>query len=128
MSHIITGNSPFKTLIGGAILACLLALMTIPADAARRGVHRDGHRDGHLDGYRWITAESQFDFRTISAPIRSGPVGDQVRLPGGTWLNCEYSCEYTLRANTLDFFLCGEGGPDDCSPGILDDIIARRLR
>jgi len=112
-------SSPIKTILGGIMAASLFATLAVPADAGRRG---------HQDDYRWITAESQFDFRTISAPVRPGPTGDQVRLPGGTWLNCEYSCAYTLRSNTLDFFECGEGGPDDCSPGILDNIIARRLR
>jgi len=77
-------------------------------------------------GYRWITAESEFDFRTISAPIRPGRHGDEVRLPGGIWMPCEYSCEFTLRSNTLDFFTCGEGADDSCSPGILGEFIARR--
>ena len=116
MRDQFTASQKFKTKLAAVTAIFLLSTLSGPADARR-----------DRDGYRWITAESQFDFRTISAPVRSGPVGPQVRLPGGTWLNCEYSCEYTLRANTLDFFLCGEGGDDDCSPGILDDFVARRL-
>jgi hypothetical protein len=36
--------------------------------------------------------------------VRHGPTGDQVRLPGGTWLNCEITCEYTLRRTSVDFW------------------------
>ena len=103
-----------KMISGLIALLGLIAWNAAPAEAGR-------------GGYRWITAQSEFDFRTVSGPIRPGPNGNQVRLPGGTWLNCEYSCEYTLRSNTLDFFICGEGADDSCSPGILDDLIARRL-
>ena len=112
-------KSPFKTIMSVIAAIFMITTLAVPADAGR---------GRHNNDYYWITAQSQFDFRTVSGPVRPGPVGDQVRLPGGTWLNCEYSCAYTLRSNTLDFFTCGEGGPDDCSPGILDNIIARRLR
>ena len=116
MRDFYIGDYHFKLIVPGLVVAFLIAFMPVSAEAARG------------DGHGWITAQSQFDFRTISAPVRSGPNGDQVRLPGGTWINCEYTCAYTLRSSTLDFFECGEGGPDDCSPGILDEVIARRLR
>ena len=48
--------------------------------------------------YSHITSE------TISAPVRSGPRGDEVRLPGGTWVPCGFNCDFTLRNATIDFW------------------------
>jgi hypothetical protein len=41
---------------------------------------------------------------TISAPVRRGPRGDEVRLPGGTWVPCSFNCYFTLRNATVDFW------------------------
>jgi hypothetical protein len=54
--------------------------------------------------YRYVYAESNYSDKHLVAPVRAMPLGDQVRLPGGAWVYCENSCEYTLRRTTLDFW------------------------
>lgn len=55
--------------------------------------------------YTYITVSSQYDpSQTISAPVRRLPQGDQVRLPGGTWVWCGINCYHTLRNQTVDFW------------------------
>jgi hypothetical protein len=39
----------------------------------------------------------------VVAPVRRGPAGDEVELPGGIWVVCQLSCEYTLRKQTLHY-------------------------
>jgi hypothetical protein len=68
--------------------------------------------------YRFVYAESWYGFKKVAAPVRRAELGDQVRLPGGTWVYCEFSCEYTLRRQSLDFWQGqGAGGSDQVSPG-----------
>jgi hypothetical protein len=56
-------------------------------------------------GYAYVTAESRYGGASITAPVRSGPKGRlEVRLPGGTWLECGRSCSDTLRRETVDFW------------------------
>jgi hypothetical protein len=55
--------------------------------------------------YPQITVQSElYPSETISAPVRSGPRGDEVRLPGGTWVPCGFNCYFTLRNATIDFW------------------------
>ena len=55
--------------------------------------------------YVYVTAESRYSGATITAPVRSGPQGRlEVRLPGGTWIECGRSCTDTLRRETVDFW------------------------
>src|SRR5262249_855747 len=52
-----------------------------------------------------ITVQSElYPSETISAPVRSGSRGDEVRLPGGTWVPCGFSCYFTLGNGTIDFW------------------------
>jgi hypothetical protein len=70
------------------------------------------------DGY--VTAESRYSGKSISAPVRYGPRGRaEVRLPGGTWIECGRSCSDTLRRETIDFWDSRDprGGRD--GPGYL---------
>jgi len=71
--------------------------------------------------YVFVTAESRYTSATITAPVRNGAHGRlEVRLPGGTWLECGRSCRDTLRRETIDFWYSrdGRGVPDD-GPGYL---------
>jgi hypothetical protein len=61
-------------------------------------------RDCCDEGYRFVYAEGWYGAKKVVAPVRRGELGDQVRLPGGTWVYCQLSCEYTLRKQTLDFW------------------------
>lgn len=54
--------------------------------------------------YRYVTAEKTMGVGIVTAPVRPSRLGDQVRLPGGTWVYCEGSCENTLRHQTVDFW------------------------
>jgi hypothetical protein len=52
-----------------------------------------------------VTAESRYGSATVSGPTRVGPRGRrEVRLPGGTWIECGRSCSDTLRRETVDFW------------------------
>lgn len=42
--------------------------------------------------------------KCISAPTKAAPLGKKVRLPGGTWIDCEGDCEERLRIKTIDFW------------------------
>ena len=53
--------------------------------------------------YRYVYAESWYGNRKFVAPVRHGPFGDEVLLPGGEWVGCQLSCEYTLRKQTLEY-------------------------
>jgi len=53
--------------------------------------------------YRTVYAEFWYGARKVVGPVRHGPAGDEVLLPGGIWVACELSCEYTLRKQTLEY-------------------------
>lgn len=56
-----------------------------------------------LVGY--VTADSRYGGQSVSGPVRRGRQGRlEVRLPGGTWLECGRSCSDTLRRETVDFW------------------------
>jgi hypothetical protein len=104
-----------------ASLALAGALLALVATAADAQVRRDRHaavppRSG--DGYVWVTAESRWGNGTVRGPVRQGNHGRlEVRLPGGTWMECERVCSETLRTNTVDFWEshgnhAKDGGPN----------------
>ncbi len=113
MAEIISSNAFFR----GA------SIFVLAVFAALSGMTPATARD---DGYEMITVQSQEDFRTVTVPVRAGRNGYEVRIPGGTWLECEYSCAYTVQNEYLDEFTCGtvfgEGG---CSPGLVGDLLGR---
>ena len=77
------------TYVAAALVATLTAAGSTGAFAA--------------DGY--VTAESRYGTATISAPVRrGGPTGMEVRLPGGTWIDCHHRCSEALRRETIDFW------------------------
>lgn len=60
-----------------------------------------------------VVAESRYGHGTVSGPVRAGNRGGhQVRMPGGTWLDCGKSCAETLRRETVDFWE-SRGGRND---------------
>ncbi len=75
------------------------ALVALSATAA---VAQGRHRGGHHGDY--VVAESHWGKGTVSGPVRQGHRGWQVRLPGGSWVDCERSCSDTLRRQTVDFW------------------------
>lgn len=51
-----------------------------------------------------VVAESRFGHGTVSGPVRAARHGREVRLPGGTWIDCGRSCAETLRTESVDFW------------------------
>jgi hypothetical protein len=96
-------------------LAGLVGLETGSAQAAGR----QAAAGPGVVGY--VTADSRYSGQSVSGPVRRGPKGQlEVRLPGGTWLECGRSCSDTLRRETVDFWRnhgTREGGGD--GPGYL---------
>jgi hypothetical protein len=55
--------------------------------------------------YPHITSQSEYyPADTVTGAVRRGPRGDEVRLPGGTWVPCSFNCTFTLRNATIDFW------------------------
>lgn len=42
--------------------------------------------------------------KCTSGPLRATALGKQVRLPGGTWVDCAGDCREKLRIKTVDFW------------------------
>jgi hypothetical protein len=76
----------------------------IPAETKHKAARPAPHRDCCGEPYRFVYAESWYGQNKVIAPVRHGELGDQVRLPGGTWVYCEWSCEYTLRKQSMDYW------------------------
>lgn len=58
----------------------------------------------HAQGTGTVTAKSRYGAQTASAPVRQGRNGYEVRLPGGTWVDCRRDCGQTLREESIDFW------------------------
>jgi hypothetical protein len=96
---VIAMNAARLTAIALAASAFLVAVAgPASADRMRRAPAADPTRPH-------ITVQSDlYPSETISAPVRRGPRGDEVRLPGGTWVPCSFNCYFTLRNATVDFW------------------------
>ncbi len=87
-----------RTATLAATVAAAAGLAATSAGAADRGASA-----GATLG--WVTAESRYGGQTVRGPVRRGPQGRlEVRLPGGTWMECGRSCADTLRRETVDFW------------------------
>jgi hypothetical protein len=101
--------------LGAALFATGVAIAMVgPVAAADR-------KPPGVVGY--VTADSRYSGQSISGPVRRGPQGRlEVRLPGGTWLECGLSCSDTLRRETVDFWRNHGGRPGSAGgdgPGYL---------
>jgi len=86
------------------LLPALLAALPLLALTAHARPRSEPH-------YVYITVESRYGTGTVTGAVRMGPSGRlEVRLPGGTWLECGQSCHDTLRRETVDFWV-GRGYP-----------------
>jgi hypothetical protein len=100
-------------LLASAAVAVAASLIAPAADAgSRRWLP-------HEPKVGFVTAESRYSTQTITAPVRVNAQGrPEVRLPGGTWIECRRSCSNTLRQETVDFWYirsdpntAGDDGP-----------------
>jgi hypothetical protein len=90
-----------------------IASLPVAVDAAPR--YRGGAAQQH-EGY--VIAESRWGHGWVSGPVRPGRNGYQVRLPGGTWVDCvRNNCSETLRLQTVDVFETMGVSPLDGGPG-----------
>ena len=80
-----------------AVGALGLAAAALPAAAGS-----DGYRSRSHGAPGYVTAVSRFGNGAISGAVRPARFGDEVRLPGGTWVYCRRSCSETLRVETVD--------------------------
>ncbi len=87
-----------------------------PYAGPRKKASRHARKYGEPGVEDYVVTESIGRVKQVAAPVRIAPLGYQVRLPGGTWVYCEYSCEYTLRRNTVEFW-DGQGNGTFVSPG-----------
>ena len=94
-----------KAFWGLAAASAAAMCMAGAADAGKRCKGRDCAPYPDEPGvYRYIRTEATFGSKTVVAPVRQGKWGDEVRTPGGNWVDCEITCEYTLRRLTVDFW------------------------
>lgn len=109
-----------------ALTAALVTAAGISAASAFVERPRDKFIGPSKNGYRYIRVESDNHPKAVIVPVRETRMGRQVRLPGGTWVYCEITCDYTVRRQSLDFW---EGqGQGYVSPGYFrrDFYIDRR--
>lgn len=79
-----------------AVLA--MSLVLCASVEARSPVRGPGHPQGS------VTACSRYGNGCYTAPVRQGRFGPEMRLKGGTWIDCRGSCEDALREETVDFW------------------------
>jgi hypothetical protein len=54
--------------------------------------------------YRYVYAQAWYGSEKVVAPVRRTEFGDQVQVPGGLWIPCVFSCEYTVRKMQLYYW------------------------
>ncbi len=108
MNSITLGRTARHLSIG--IGLSLLVVSTSNAAPRSRGA------DDGTARANYVVAESRWGHGTVSGPVRPGARGWQVRLPGGTWVDCvRNNCSETLRLETVDVFermQQRDGGPN----------------
>lgn len=102
-----------------ALAAGAVALSSLVAAA--------GPRDRYARIGDYVVAESRFGHGSVSGPVRPTSLGVyQVRLPGGTWIDCRRSCSETLRVETVDFWENQGRNRIDNEGGILGPLTIHR--
>ena len=88
----------YKSLLGLGLAATAVFSLTTAAEARRC----KGHSCKDSGVYRHINVESNYGSRRVVVPVRHTRLGDQVKLPGGSWVDCEVTCEYTVRRLSVE--------------------------
>jgi hypothetical protein len=81
-----------KAIVLAAALAAAPLMLASGADAGKAG------RSGS------VTACSHYARGCVTGATRRGRHQAQVRMPGGTWIDCKGDCRQTLREESVDFF------------------------
>lgn len=93
----------------------ILSLAVAGVAVGASTVHAGDYHSARGDDVGMVTAESRYGPREIAAPVRRGRYGLEVRLPGGSWVDCRDSCSEVLRRETIDFW--ENHGSTRSSPG-----------
>lgn len=79
------------------LLCPVLTIMTL-AFATTAAEAKERHKRGAY------SCSKLNDSRCVRGDVRPARFGPQVRLPGGTWIDCAGDCRDTLRKQTVDFW------------------------
>jgi hypothetical protein len=88
-------------------LRCIALVATTAALAACAAQPAPDHLGGprHKGDGNVVVAESRYGHGSVAGPVRQSTNGQlQVRLPGGSWIDCGRSCADTLRRESIDFW------------------------
>ncbi len=55
-------------------------------------------------GYGSVQSCSNYGHGCMTAPVRRTSVGEEFRMPGGTWIGCRQDCKTAVREEALDFW------------------------
>lgn len=80
-----------------ALVATTLLLGTLGTSAQAR-------QQGRGSQAQTVSACSLYGNGCYTAPVRQGRFGPEMRLKGGTWIDCRGSCQDALREETVDFW------------------------
>ena len=72
---------------------------------------------GEGEVYRHVYAEAWYGNQKVVAPVRHLGCCDQLQLPTGEWLPCEFSCEITMRKMPLWYWQDQGAGYSHATPG-----------
>lgn len=84
-----------KAVVLVAVATALAPLLILPNSALAKKAK---------DGGGSVTACSHYARGCVSGSVRRGRRQAQVRMPGGTWIDCKGDCRQTLREESVDFF------------------------
>jgi len=98
-----------------AIAACLILLRLSAHGAAAA----DGRRmappfEGETQPR--VYAEAWYGNRKVIAPVRHVGCCDEVQLPTGEWISCQFSCEIAMRKMPLSYWQAQGAGYDRTGP------------
>ena len=85
-----TINTP-KLAVATAVAALALAIIPMDTAVAQRGGGT-------------VSSCSNFGKGCATAAVRSNRGRTELRLPGGTWIDCAGNCKDRLRVETVDFW------------------------
>ena len=100
-----------QSLLAAAAVAMAVIVTANHPVLAQGGYRHQGHEPDH------VVAESRWGHGVVSGPVRHARHGFEVRLPGGTWIDCARSCSETLRRQSVDFWESNGPQAKDSGPG-----------
>jgi hypothetical protein len=120
-----------SSVVAATIVAAGVALSGCAAATATDDIMKAGRGNGTGGIVGEVTAQSRYgNPQTVTGPVRrNGKDRLEVRLPGGTWVECTRSCSETLRRQTVDFWQnyggAGNVNGGEDGPGYLNKFLGR---